>query len=94
MTNKISIEPHHPDMLFHHGVQCFVNQLNYDWSDRTGLLLTHQTSVTDMLGTIEMFKAIDARVERIAVMRVGEDDLFTLYLIENGEWVCRVRPRT
>ena len=76
---------------FDERVVCCMLKLEYDFLTRKGVLYVPGMNCTDFSGCIGLFKGIDAKVEKIAVIN-EHHGLDITYVLLDGKWVS-VEPK-
>lgn len=79
------------ELRFIEDVQCFVSELRYDYTTKTGTLVLGRNSATDMSGCIALFKRIDPEVTDILTLEGKKPD--TSYHLIGGKWQARHNSR-
>lgn len=69
---------------FHPKLKCCVRSINYNFDKKTGCVYMGDIDCVDMSGCIEIFVAIDERVERIFTFQGDRTD--TSYFKVHGKW--------
>lgn len=69
-------------LIFHCGIQAFIDRIEYNWHDRYGQVWA--TGPVDMSGSIKLFEAIDPDVEMICGYLDGKPDVG--YRKRGGKW--------
>ena len=69
---------------FDERLMCHVNNLHYDFAAQSGTLLLPRMAVTDMTGTVNLFRAIDPGVRLIYT--VSDEGEWTVYRREGDRW--------
>jgi hypothetical protein len=71
---------------FHEGVQCYVENVSYDFRTRTGRIDMPEGSHTDMTGAIDLIRAIDPEARRIETFADGKPDTTYVHADKRDHW--------
>lgn len=76
---------------FHDGMKCHVLRIEYDFVSQIGILYMPPVCCCDMQGCIDLFEAIDPKVDQIRTF--GGDRQDTSYHLVAGIWEARMPAR-
>jgi hypothetical protein len=79
------------EACWHPQLMCCVKNIHYNLPQRTGVVYMGDTDCVDMRGCINLFTAIDDKVERILTFQGDRAD--TTYSKIDGEWHAMLAGR-